>query len=115
MGTTINFKYNDTDYTLCYTKQSIKALESQGLNVFALQSMDTPSYTVLEKIYKGAFKEHHPRITDAEMEEIFDLLGDKENVWATLVEMIAEHTNALFDEPKKGKKGSRMQSGYCLW
>ena len=103
MGTTISFKHNKTDYTLCYTKQTIKALEAQGVNIFELQEMKAPSYTVLDKIYRGAFKENHPRATDEEMDEIFELLKDKEQLWAALVEMIAEHTNALFDEPEDGK------------
>jgi hypothetical protein len=55
----------------------------------------------LPKLFAGAFKAHHRFGLKAnDIEEMFDLLPDKEALLAKLVEMYNEPMEAMLDDPK---------------
>ena len=53
----INFNYNGTDYTLCFTKRTVQALEANGFNI---QDIDSKMATSIPLLFAGAFKARHP-------------------------------------------------------
>lgn len=93
---TIQFNYDYVDYTLEYNRTSVKAMEMNGFSIVKLSDF---SYTQLELLFKGAFIMHHPTISEDRIMEIFDHMGNKEELWATLVAMVQTTYTSLVDEP----------------
>lgn len=102
MATKITFNYNGEEYTLRYTKRTIVALENEGLNVLEFGSIE-PNYTIMYKVFSGSFKANHPRISVDLIEEIFDRLDNKDELWNNLLTMINEQIENLTDAPEEGK------------
>lgn len=95
----IKFKYDGKDYTLRFTKRSIIALEDEGIT---LENLSEPSIKVIWAVFDAAFRADHPDIDRDTIDEIYDHIENKSELFSALLEMIAEQANALFDDPKKG-------------
>ena len=70
--TRIEFDYGDTHYILEYTAASIKKMEADGIK---FGSMGDSIFTNSEKLFFGAFQEHHPTITRKKAREIYKALS----------------------------------------
>lgn len=99
MAKQITFTYEDTDYTLEYTKRSVQQMERNGFDVneFASKPM-----TLLPQLFAGAFLAHHRFVKQDRIDEIFSQLPDKEGLVEKLVEMYNEPIEAMLGEPTKG-------------
>lgn len=95
MSKTIEFSYNDKDYTLEYTRKTLEKMEADGI---VLAEMNTKPVTILPKLFEYAFYAHHKRIKKSEVEEIFQLFTNKNEMYSKLSEMASETLNALFEE-----------------
>ena len=85
MSKTIQFTYNDVDYTLEYTRKT-------------LEKMDKKPVTILPKLFEYAFYAHHKRIKKAEVDNIFHLFTNKNDMYNKLSEMATDTLNTLFEE-----------------
>ncbi len=56
MGKQIKFEYKNKEYTLEYTRESVKQMEREGFK--GEDIMNKPMLT-LPKLFAGAFKAHH--------------------------------------------------------
>ena len=97
----ITFEYKGNDYTLEFTRDSIKQMERAG---FSYSQVEEKPYTSLMTLFKGAFLAHHPRVSQTTIDEIWDNLGDKEGMFEVLANLYNEPLEAMMAEPEEVKK-----------
>ena len=96
MGKQISFEYKDKEYTLEYTRESVKQMEREGF--VASDIVNKPMLT-LPKLFAGAFKAHHKFDTKQKLiDEIFELFTNKQALIEKLAEMYAEPMETLMDD-----------------
>ena len=96
MGKQLNFEYKNKEYTLEYTRESIKQMEREGFK--ANDIMDKPMNT-LPRLFAGAFKAHHKFDTKQKLiDEIFELFTNKQALIEKLAEMYAEPMETLMND-----------------
>ena len=91
----INFTYGKTEYTLEYSRQSVKTMESQG---FILDELTSKPMTMIPMLFQGAFIKNHRGIKRNLMDEIFDNIENKTGFMEALMEMYAETLASLTDD-----------------
>ena len=95
MGKQLNFEYKNKEYTLEYTRESVKQMEREGF--VANDIVDKPMST-LPKLFAGAFKAHHRfDVKQKQIDEIFELFANKQALVEKLAEMYYEPMAALMD------------------
>ena len=95
MSKQISFEYKNKEYTLEYTRESVKQMEREG---FVASDIVTKPMLTLPKLFSGAFKAHHKYdIKQKEIDEIFELFKNKQALIEKLAEMYAEPMEALMD------------------
>ena len=95
MGKQLNFEYNKKEYTLEYTRESVKQMEREGF--VASDIVEKPMLT-LPKLFAGAFKAHHRfDVKQKQIDEIFELFSNKQALVEKLAEMYAEPMETLMD------------------
>ena len=97
----ITFEYKGTDYTLEFSRDSVKQMERAG---FSFSDVADKPYTSLMALFKGAFLCHHARTSQAVIDEIWDNRGDKEGLFEALADLYNEPIEAMMAEPDEGKK-----------
>ena len=98
----INLTYGKTEYTLEYSRQSVKTMESQG---FVLADLTKKPMTMIPMLFAGAFIKNHSGKGGASrkvIEEIFDAIEDKTSLMEVLMEMYTETLNSLTDGNGEG-------------
>lgn len=97
MAKTINFEHNGKEYTLEFTRESIKQMEREG---FVSNDVITKPMLTLPKLFAGAFKAHHRfDVKQKDIEAMFDLFKNKRALVDKLAEMYAEPVETLMDDP----------------
>ena len=95
MGKQINFEYKNKEYTLEFTRESVKQMEREG---FVAGDILTKPMLTLPKLFAGAFKAHHRfDIKQKQIDEIFELFTNKQALVEKLAEMYAEPMETLMD------------------
>ena len=95
MAKVISFTYNDTEYTLEYTRKTLEKMEADGI---VLAQLDKKPVTILPKLFQYAFFAHHKRISKVLVEEIFELFTDKNEMYNKLSAMAMDTLNTLFED-----------------
>jgi hypothetical protein len=88
----INLTYDNKDYTLEYSRQSVKTMEAQG---FVLDELTSKPMTMIPLLFSGAFIKNHRGMKRALIDEIFDGISDKSNLMEALMELYAETLSTL--------------------
>lgn len=96
MAKQINFTYEGKEYTLEYTKRTVKQMEDEG---FVAQDIDKKPMSLLPALFAGAFKAHHRFIRQDDIDAIYKALPHKDVLIGKLAEMYNEPIEALMDEP----------------
>ena len=91
----INLTHNDKDYTLEYSRQSVKTMEQQG---FILDELTAKPMTMLPLLFQGAFIMHHKGIKRNLMDEIYKGIKDRSALMEALMEMYADTLSSLMDD-----------------
>lgn len=99
MSKTITFTFEDKDYTLEYTRRTVRQMEESG---FVARDIDIKPMTLLPQMFAGAFLAHHRFTKQEVIDRIFASLSDKDNLVGLLAEMYNETITSLMDEPKEG-------------
>ena len=100
MATQITISFNDRNYTLEYTRNSVKQMEQQG---FVLDQISDKPMTMVPLLVRGAFLKHHRNIKPSEVDNIYEHLNDKvgseeeSGFIQVLLEMYAETVTTLTD------------------
>lgn len=97
----IVFEHKGTQYTLEFSRDSVKQLERSGFNY---EEAGAKPITTLMTLFKGSFLMHHPRVSQATIDEIWESLGDKDGLFDALAGLYSEPIESLMKEPDEGKK-----------
>ena len=107
MAKTITFTFEKTAYTLEYTRDTVSAMEQNGLSLSDVQNIGEKPINTVMMLFTGAFMAHHRKAATISglIERIWNSLPDKRSMIETLVEMYTEPLDALMEEPEdeKGK------------
>ena len=96
MAKQLTFEYKGKEYTLEYTRESVKQMEREGF--VASDIVNKPMLT-LPKLFAGAFKAHHKFDTKQKtIDEIFELFKNKQALIEKLAEMYATPMETLMDD-----------------
>lgn len=100
MAKKLNFEYKGKEYTLEYTRESIKQMEREG---FVAADITTKPMTTLPQLFAGAFKAHHKFDTkQKQIDEIFSMFKSKSALIEKLAEMYSEPLEELMDDSDEG-------------
>lgn len=102
MNTKINLTYRDVPYVLEYDRMTIKTMEANG---FVVDEFIAKPMNNIELAFAGAFLKNHRKTSQSVITEIYSKCKDKRKLVETLVTMIQETYEALFDEPE-GDEGN---------
>lgn len=95
MAKQLVFEYNKKEYTLEFTRESVKQMEREG---FVASDIMTKPMNTLPKLFAGAFKAHHKYdVKQKQIDEIFDLFTNKNALIEKLAEMYHEPFETLMD------------------
>ena len=99
MAKQLTFSYNGKDYTLEFTRATIRQMEAHG---FVIDEIETKPMTVISDLFRGAFLAHHPLAKPREIDEIYEHMANKTSLIKRLNEMYNEPISSLVDEDKEG-------------
>lgn len=103
MSKQITFEFDDKEYTLEYTRNTVRQMERRG---FVADDLSTRPMTVLPDLFAGAFLANHSQIKRDKIDKIYDKMGDKQKLIAALTEMYNDTIETLLAEPEDGKNVS---------
>ena len=109
MAKRIKFTFEDNDYTLEFTRRTVREMEREGF--IAEKANETPM-TSLPKMFAGSFKAHHKYVKPDVIEKIFAQIGEKEDLFSQLVEMYNETLETLFEEPEDNEKKIQWKTDF---
>ena len=101
MAKTINFTYEGKDYTLEFTRRTIRQMEDEG---FVARNIDDRPMTLLPALFAGAFKAHHRFVKPEVIDEIYANMPNKDKLIEKLAEMYNEPIISLMQEPEDTAK-----------
>lgn len=101
MAKVIRFEYEGTEYTLEFTRRTIKQMEDEG---FVAKEIDDRPMTLLPALFAGAFKAHHRFVKPSVVDEIYANMPNKDKLIEKLAEMYNEPIMSLMEEPEKSAK-----------
>lgn len=101
MAKELTFTYEDKDYTLGFSKNTIRQMESNG---FVANEINNKPATVLPDLFAGAFLLHHRFVKPEVIEAIYNKLPAKDKLVKALGEMYSEPIEALMAEPENPKE-----------
>lgn len=95
MATKIEFNYEGRDYTLEYTRETVKEMEKQGF--VASKVLEAP-VSMLPELFAGAFKAHHKYVNRKVIDAIFDKMTNKRALVDKLSQMYSETISTLMED-----------------
>ena len=101
MSKAITYTYKGVDYTLEFTRASVRAMERKG---FRPEDIADKPMTTLPELFKGAFIAHHPYIKPELVEEMFNRTPHRTELIGKLAELYNEPINAMMDEPEDSEE-----------
>lgn len=96
---TITITYDKKEYSLGFTRQSVKTMESQG---FVLDDITSKPMTMIPMLFSGAFIKNHRGIKRNLIDEIYENIGDKTGLMQALIELYAETLSSLTEDTAEG-------------
>lgn len=100
MAKQLNFEYKGKEYTLEYTRETVKQMEREG---FVAADVVSKPMVSLPKLFSGAFKAHHRfDIKQKQIDEIFEQIKNKGALIEKLAEMYHEPMETLMDDVDEG-------------
>lgn len=96
MAKQIVFTYEDKEYTLEFTRRTVKQMEDEG---FVAQDIDRKPMTLLPALFAGAFKAHHRFVKQDVIDKIYAGMPHKDVLIGKLAEMYNDPIVTLMEEP----------------
>ena len=91
----ISLTHNQKEYTLEFSRQSVKTMEQQG---FILDELTAKPMTMFPMLFQGSFIMHHKGIKRKDMDDIYKGIKDRSALMEALMEMYAETLSTLMDD-----------------
>jgi len=102
MSTKITITYENRTYTLEYTRETVRTMESMG---FVADELFTKPALRIPELFYGAFAAHHRGIKRKDVDRMFNGLTNRSDLIQKLVEMYRDTLSTLMDEPE-GAEGN---------
>lgn len=96
---TINFTYEDKEYTLEFSRNTIRQMEGRG---FVPEDIVKKPMTILPELFAGAFLKNHPTVRRKKIDEIYAKMNDKSTLVEALIELYNDPIDTLLEEPTEG-------------
>lgn len=109
MAKTIKFTYEDKDYTLEFSRRSVRELEQSGF--VARDIADKPMSTI-PLLFAGAFKMHHRNVKQDLIDEIYSHFSNKELLLDKLSDMYMDTLETLFEEKENDSKNVEWKADF---
>lgn len=109
MAKTIQFTFDGEDYTLEFSRRTVRDMEASGFKLADIKNKPMTAYPIL---FRGAFKCHHRRMDDAVADRIYAQITSKEAFIEKLVEMYVDTMNTLFEEPEESEKNVQWKASF---
>lgn len=110
MAKQMTFTYDGKDYTLEFTRRTVKQMEDEG---FVAQDIDRKPMTLLPALFAGAFKAHHRFVKQDVIDEIYKGMPRKEELVGKLAEMYNDPIATLMEEPDdKSEKNVEWETNW---
>ena len=100
MNTKIQFTYKDVPYVLEYNRMAIKQMEASG---FSLEEFTKKPMINIDIAFKGLFLKNHKRTNEKLIEEIYDKLGNRDQLIEKIGIMLTESYNSLLDDEENAE------------
>ena len=100
----ITLKYSGKEYSLEYSRQSVRTIESQG---FVAEQLSAKPMTMIPILFQGAFLKNHKGIKRNLIDEIYEGISDKTALIVALADMYTETVGALLED--------REEEGNVSW
>ncbi len=100
MAKRLVFKYDGTDYTLEFTRRTVKEMESRG---FKITEITDKPMTHLPALFAGAFLAHHKSTKQEVINAIYSKLTEKTELINKLAEMYNDTIMTLMEDPEDDK------------
>lgn len=97
----ITFEFEGKEYTLEYTKNSVRQMERRG---FVLEELTSKPINNFLDLFAGAFLSKHPQVKREKIEEIYESLHGRQKLINALVDMYTETIEYLIDECDEGNE-----------
>ena len=102
----VRLDYDGETYTLCYTRETVRQMESSGFNIQDYVNGTRPG-TQNYMLFEGAFRAKHAKIKRKRVSEIYDHIDDKSGLNLVLAEMYGETLSSMLDGAEDdGKKAT---------
>lgn len=101
MSKKITFTDNKVKYTLEFTRDAVKKMETDG---FSISDASTKMVSTIPALFAGAFIANHPDITQEQIDKIYEAMPDKTALIEKLAIMYSDVINTLLSEPEDGSK-----------
>lgn len=93
MAKTINFVFEGKDYTLEFTRETVKSFE----RIYDINELPKKPVTMLPELFACAFKAHHPSVRREVIDEIYENLGNRMELVQRLGEMYNDTVETLLE------------------
>lgn len=102
MAKTITLTYAGKEYTLEFTRETVKQMMHRGFKITDIGDM---SLVRIYELFEGSFAAHHPSVSKKLAEEILDHTPDVTGLVNALCEMYNEPLQTLIDGPSEDDEG----------
>lgn len=109
MAKTITISYKDNDYTLEFTRDSVRTMETGGFDITKVDSMPV---TMIPKFIFGAFRANHPSVKMDKVNEIYKTIKNKEQFIKLLGEMYQETVETLTTDDENSEGNSDWKASW---
>lgn len=109
MAKTIEFNWKGTDYTLEYTRKTVKQMQANG---FDIKEIDTKATLVVPELFAGSFLAHHRGIKQEDINAIFNQIVDKYGLTTKLIEMYNEPIAAMMADPEESESNLTWKASF---
>lgn len=91
----IRFEYEGDEYVLEFNRNALRMLDERY--DFSYNDLEKLQVSKLPDLFYCAFMMHHSNVKRSKSDEIWDMLGGKEDVIMTLIEMYAGVMNSIME------------------
>lgn len=90
----ITFEYEGKEYTLEYTRNSVRTMERRG---FVAEDIVSKPMTMIPDLFAGAFLANHSSLKREKIDKIYEQMTGKQKLIEALTEMYNDTIESLLD------------------
>jgi hypothetical protein len=102
----IRFEYEGKEYTLEFTRESVKQLERSG---FDINNINSKLMTTIPQLFAGAFLAHHRFIKQDKIDEMFNKFTNKSALLERLADLYKAPFESLLEDEVDEKNGIQWE------